>query len=72
MTDRIEGDGSFLRDAISRIKHLGLVETRNGVGTVVVALSNEEIHHLYEMRLQLATLIGAMSPRAVPRKIRNG
>lgn len=54
-----------VRDAISRISHLGLVETRNGVGTVVVALSAVQIRHVYEMRLELATLIGTMSPRVI-------
>lgn len=54
-----------VRDAISRIQHLGLVKTLNGVGTVVVELSAEQIHHVYEMRLHLATLIGVMSPRTV-------
>ena len=54
-----------VRDAINRISHLGLVETRNGVGTVVVALSAETIHHVYEMRLELAQLIGTASPRAI-------
>jgi len=49
-----------VRDAISRIKHLGLIETRNGVGTVVVALSDEQICQVYEMRLKLATLISDM------------
>lgn len=47
-----------VRDAISRINHLGLVETRNGVGTVVVSLSDDEVMQVYEMRLHLATLIG--------------
>jgi DNA-binding GntR family transcriptional regulator len=54
-----------VRDAISRINHLGLVETRNGVGTVVIELSDEQIRHVYEMRLHLATLIGVMSPRPI-------
>ncbi|MDW3223838.1 MAG: GntR family transcriptional regulator [Paracoccaceae bacterium] len=54
-----------VRDAISRISHLGLVETRNGVGTVVVALSATKIRHVYDMRLELAALIGTMSPRAI-------
>ena len=54
-----------VRDAISRIKHLGLVESLNGVGTVVVALSNEQIRDVYDMRLQLALLIGQMSNHAV-------
>lgn len=54
-----------VRDAISRISHLGLVETKNGVGTVVVALSVAKVHHVYEMRLELAALIGSSSPRAI-------
>lgn len=54
-----------VRDAISRIKHLGLVETRNGVGTVVTTLPREQIEQVYEMRLHLATQIGTMSPRSV-------
>jgi len=51
-----------VRDALSRISHLGLIESRNGVGTVVVALTAEQIRHVYEMRLELATLIGRLSP----------
>ncbi|MCO4847817.1 MAG: GntR family transcriptional regulator [Yoonia sp.] len=54
-----------VRDAINRISHLGLVETLNGVGTVVVALSVAKIQHVYEMRLELAALIGTMSPREI-------
>lgn len=54
-----------VRDAIGRINHLGLVETRNGVGTVVVELSNEKIAHVYDMRLHLATLIGATAPARI-------
>ena len=54
-----------VRDALNRISHLGLVETRNGVGTVVVALSASKLRHVYEMRMELATLIGAKSPRAI-------
>lgn len=59
-----------VRDAISRISHLGLVETRNGVGTVVVALTAAKIRHVYEMRLELAALIGTMSPRAITERDR--
>ncbi len=54
-----------VRDALSRISHLGLVETRNGVGTVVVALTDTQIRHVYEMRLELAGLIGCKSPNAI-------
>lgn len=54
-----------VRDALSRISHLGLVETRNGVGTVVVEMSAQRIRHLYETRLELASLIGQLSPAAI-------
>ncbi|MEX3011575.1 GntR family transcriptional regulator [Hoeflea sp. TYP-13] len=51
-----------VRDALGRISHLGLIKSRNGVGTVVVQLSDGEIADIYEMRLQLAQLIGAVHP----------
>jgi len=54
-----------VRDAIARISHLGLVETRNGVGTVVVALSADEIRQVYDMRLHLAALVGSIKPGKV-------
>lgn len=60
-----------VRDAISRISHLGLIETRNGVGTVVVALSATQIRHVYDMRLELAALIGTLSPRQITRADRD-
>jgi DNA-binding GntR family transcriptional regulator len=53
-----------VRDALNRVSHLGLIESRNGVGTVVVALSDEQIRHVYEVRLELASLIGRLSPIA--------
>ncbi|MEM9631804.1 MAG: GntR family transcriptional regulator [Pseudomonadota bacterium] len=54
-----------VRDALSRISHLGLIETKNGVGTVVVKMSDEKIAHLYEVRLELAALIGKLSPATI-------
>lgn len=54
-----------VRDAISRINHLGLVETRNGVGSVVVELTEEQIAHVYDMRLHLAALIGVSAPKRI-------
>jgi len=54
-----------VRDAISRIKHLGLIESRNGVGTVVVDPSEHQIRHIYDMRLRLATFIGTATPMPV-------
>ncbi len=51
-----------VRDALNRISHLGLIESRNGVGTVVVGLSGEQIQHVYDVRLELACLLGKLSP----------
>lgn len=53
-----------IRDALNRISHLGLIESRNGVGTVVVGLSQEQLRHVYEVRLELSCLIGKLSPIA--------
>ncbi|WP_120498050.1 GntR family transcriptional regulator [Kiloniella sp. EL199] len=50
-----------IRDALSRITHLNLIETRNGVGTVVKELSNQKIADVYTTRLELAPLIGTLS-----------
>jgi DNA-binding GntR family transcriptional regulator len=51
-----------VREALNRISHLGLIESRNGVGTVVVSLSRVQIEQVYELRLELACLIGKLSP----------
>lgn len=54
-----------LREALNRLHHLGLIETRNGVGTVVVELSSKALSQIYEMRLELAPLIGKLSPNDI-------
>lgn len=54
-----------VREALQRLSALGLVEVRNGVGTIVTALSREEAIDIYEMRLRIAELIGQLAPRPV-------
>ncbi|MEH6631421.1 MAG: GntR family transcriptional regulator [Halopseudomonas aestusnigri] len=54
-----------LREALNRLHHLGLIETRNGVGTVVVELSPQILSQIYEMRLELAVLIGKLTPNTI-------
>ena len=54
-----------LRDALNRLHHLGLIETRNGVGTVVVELSPETLSQIYELRLEVCQLIGKLSPNEI-------
>lgn len=57
-----------LREALNRLHHLGLIETRNGVGTVVVELSPKALSQIYEMRLELAQLIGKLSPNRLTQR----
>ncbi|MEX2201512.1 MAG: GntR family transcriptional regulator [Dongiaceae bacterium] len=54
-----------IRETLQRLAFLGLVEVRNGVGTIVTELDRSEIVDLYRMRLKVAELIGEMSPRPV-------
>jgi DNA-binding GntR family transcriptional regulator len=61
-----------IREILQRLAFLGLVEVRNGVGTIVTELDRTEIVDLYRMRLKVAELIGEMSPRPVtPDQIRD-
>lgn len=52
-----------LRAVLQRLSHGGLIESRDGVGTIVTDLSFAEIHDIYEMRLHMAALIGQLGPR---------
>jgi len=54
-----------VRETLQRLALEGLVESRNGVGTLVRPLDFAEIEDIYEMRLRIAPLIGELSPRPV-------
>lgn len=56
-----------IREILQRLAYMGLVEVRNGVGTIVTELDRDEIVELYRMRIKLAELIGEMSPRPITR-----
>lgn len=51
-----------VREALQRLQHLGMIESRIGVGTMVTKLSANELGELYEMRLKACELIGVMNP----------
>jgi DNA-binding GntR family transcriptional regulator len=53
-----------IRTVLQRLAFGGLIESRDGVGTIVTTLTFEELRDIYEMRLKIAELIGHMSPRA--------
>ena len=54
-----------IREILQRLAQEGLVESRNGVGTLIRPLNYAEIEDIYEMRLRIAPLIGELSPHPV-------
>lgn len=54
-----------VREALQRLGALGLVESRNGVGTFVTDLDADRTRQAYEMRLKIAELFGHMSPHPI-------
>jgi DNA-binding GntR family transcriptional regulator len=54
-----------IRRVLSRLEAEGLVESRHGVGTIVTNISFEALSQVYQLRLELAVLIGRLDP--IPR-----
>ena len=54
-----------VREVLQRLSDLGLVEVRNGVGTLVRTYDCAEVSDIYALRVQVAALIGEMSPAPV-------
>jgi len=52
-----------IREILQRLAFAGLVEARNGVGTIVTGFDFAELKDIYEMRIKIAELIGQLSPR---------
>lgn len=51
-----------IRRVLSRLEAEGLVETRHGVGTIVTDLDFDMLAQIYQLRLELAVLIGRLDP----------
>lgn len=51
-----------LRSVLQRLAHDGLIESRDGVGTIVTAPDFDYVRDVYRMRLRIAELIGHMDP----------
>ncbi|MGE0118285.1 MAG: GntR family transcriptional regulator [Dongiaceae bacterium] len=54
-----------IRRVLSRLEAEGLVESRHGVGTIVTSIGFETLGQVYQLRLELAILIGRLTP--IPR-----
>lgn len=54
-----------VRRVLGRLESEGLTRTRHGVGTIVTDVDLQELEQVYHLRLELAVLIGRLSP--IPR-----
>lgn len=55
-----------VRQALHQLAAFGLVETRNGVGTLVTAGDPETLADIYRLRIKLAGLIGELATGPCP------
>ncbi|MDH3475951.1 MAG: GntR family transcriptional regulator [Rhodospirillales bacterium] len=54
-----------IRQVLQRLALAGLVEVRNGVGTIVTSIELPDLRDIYDVRLKIAEMIGELSPRHV-------
>ena len=54
-----------VRRVLARLESEGLIEARHGVGTIVTDVDIEELAQVYHLRLELAVMVGRLSP--IPR-----
>ena len=51
-----------VRRVLTRLESEGLIEAHHGVGTIVTDVKLEELTQVYHLRMELAVLIGRLSP----------
>jgi DNA-binding GntR family transcriptional regulator len=54
-----------IRSVLQQLNHAGLIESKDGVGTLVTSLSFAEIRDIYVMRIKIAECIGQMNPQEI-------
>jgi len=64
LAEEFEVSRTPIREVLQKLKSAGLVETRNGVGTIVSERTFDEIKQIYQIRIRLATLIGELTPNS--------
>ena len=51
-----------MRNVLQRLNYEGLLETRNGVGTIVTDVNFKTFKDIYELRMRLSEMLGVLSP----------
>ena len=51
-----------IRRVLSRLEAEGLLESRHGVGTFVTTIDSDNLMQVYQLRIELAELIGKLDP----------
>jgi DNA-binding GntR family transcriptional regulator len=54
-----------IRRVLGRLEADGLIEARHGVGHIVTGVRLDELHQIFHLRMELAVLVGRLSP--IPR-----
>ncbi len=62
LAEEFEISRTPVRRVLARLESEGLIEARHGVGTIVTDAEIEELAQVYHLRLELAVLIGRLSP----------
>ncbi len=62
LAEEFDVSRSPVRSVIQRLNYEGLLETRNGVGTIVTDIDIKTFRDIYDLRMRLAEMIGVMSP----------
>jgi DNA-binding GntR family transcriptional regulator len=65
LAEEFEISRTPVRRVLARLESEGLTKTLHGVGTIVTDADIEELQQVYHLRLELAVLIGRLSP--IPR-----
>lgn len=62
LADEFGVSRSPVRRVLQRLNYEGLLETRNGVGTIVTEVDIKTFKDIYDLRMRLAELMGDLSP----------
>lgn len=62
LAQEFETSRTPIRRVLSRLESEGLIEARHGIGTIVKDVDIEELAQVYHLRMELAVLIGRLTP----------